>query len=311
MVKRIAKILAVLAFCSLVVTFREVIVSAGSIASSADPAFLGLSIVGLFIYRVFNATGWGKVANALGGQVGLVDGASVWLKTESFRWLPGSVWGYCSRALLGQQLGLNRQQASLSLTLELSLTLGAWIGTALIFSLISSVSIFPSGLVNLIATLGITGIFGLSLMPVLYKTSAKVRRHVKELITLKDFEIKPLVLLEVLIFYSVLCCFNGFCFFLICSSLGITSLSIGQALAANSQAFLIGLFALIAPGGIGVREGSLAAILSSYTSVETALAAALLWRGTQLLVELICLLVVFAEIALKSRFQEKEGYLRC
>jgi len=144
---------------------------------------------------------------------------------------------------------------------------------------------------------------GLTAATIIYRFSDKARRICQKLLALRNLKFKPWALVEVLILYSLLCLFNGFCFFLVCSSLGISSLTISQAVAANSQAFLIGLFTFVAPGGLGVREGSLAAILSISTSVEIALAAAILWRAVQLSVELVCLIIVFTG----SRIQDHRG----
>ena len=216
---------------------------------------------------------------------------------------------------MGKQLGLNKQQASLSLTLELSLTLAAWLSTALLFSIISNSSMLPSGATESIVLILLLGLAGLVLATLVYYFSPKARGVCQELLALKTFDFKLIALVEVFLLYTGLCIFNGFCFYLVCSSLGIDSLSPAQAIAANSQAFLIGLFALVAPGGLGVREGSLTAILSTYTTVETALAAALLWRGVQLLVELLCLILVFigyqANSALSSLSLGGGSYSKC
>jgi len=308
MLKNVAKIAGLAAASYFLVSFRDIITSASDILVSANPTLLLASIIGMLGYRALNATGWGRIANALGGRIRLLDGAVVWLKSEAFRWLPGSVWGYCSRALMGQKLGLTKQQSSVSLSLELFLTLAAWTGTALVFSLATSSTLLSHSSLETVLAIGLAGFAGISLAIVVYSFSEKARRICHELIAIRNFKLKPWALIEVLTLYSILCLFNGFCFFLVCSSLGISSLTIGQAVAANSQAFLIGLFTFVAPGGLGVREGSLTAILSINTSLEIALAAALLWRLVQLSVELICLIFVFTSSAIK---RGKGEFSRC
>ncbi len=61
--------------------------------------------------------------------------------------------------------------------------------------------------------------------------------------------------------------------------------SVAVALAANSIAWLAGLFALFAPGGLVVREATIAVLLCGLMPPEQAVTVALAWRAVQVAAE--------------------------
>jgi hypothetical protein len=85
---------------------------------------VGLALCAL--YRVLNAFGWSLVIRSLGGRLPALGSARIWLVSETLRWLPGSVWGLFSRAAQARRAGVPALAASLSLPLELLLTITAW-----------------------------------------------------------------------------------------------------------------------------------------------------------------------------------------
>ena len=58
-------------------------------------------------------------------------------------------------------------------------------------------------------------------------------------------------------------------------------------LAASAASLIIGLLAVFAPAGLGVREGVGVAILSQIVPLETAVVACVLWRFTQVIMDLV------------------------
>ena len=86
-----------------------------------------------------------------------------------------------------------------------------------------------------------------------------------------------------------MCALNGiaFCFVLNAVTAG-SSIPWLVVIAANAVAWLVGFFAIFAPGGLVVREGTLALILSPWLPAEQAIAAAIVWRLVQIAAELMC-----------------------
>jgi len=259
-----------------------------------DIFVLFLAFIFCLVYRVINTFGWTSILNSLGGNLSFLNGASIWLYTESFRWLPGSVWGYLSRTHEAVQTGVGKKRAVASVSFELVLTVLAWIVTALVAGLFSEelyamIKPFIASRKTLLFSF-VAFLFSL----VLILKSKKIRTKLDKLSASACFFKENVeAFLRTLVLYICLCFFNGVCFYLICQSLSLSQVSLVFAVASNALAFLIGLFAMFAPGGIGVREGGFVLFLAPTIGFENALVAALLWRFVQVSVEILCATVVF------------------
>ena len=101
--------------------------------------------------------------------------------------------------------------------------------------------------------------------------------------------------LACLLIYVVLAVINGISCYAVIRSLSPTSdVPILAAVAANSLAWLVGLFAVMAPGGLVVREATLALQLGLWMPMGEAVFVAIVWRFVQLAVELVCVTAAFA-----------------
>jgi uncharacterized membrane protein YbhN (UPF0104 family) len=89
-------------------------------------------------------------------------------------------------------------------------------------------------------------------------------------------------LIQVLAFYVLMAGLNGLTFWqVVRATPGGDHCPVSVILAANSIAWVIGLFALSAPGGLVVREASLVVLLSGWLPAEQAVTVALAWRAVQ------------------------------
>jgi uncharacterized membrane protein YbhN (UPF0104 family) len=61
----------------------------------------------------------------------------------------------------------------------------------------------------------------------------------------------------------------------------------------NAVGWLVGFFAFFAPTGIGVREGSVGALLAVVVPLDAAVVGVIIWRVVQILVELAWLAACF------------------
>ena len=100
--------------------------------------WLTTALVLCLVYRLLNAGVWTCILASLGHRVPYFKGMRVWLTSESLRWLPGSIWGFCSRVDGARSLGVPATIASLSLPVELIVTIGSW-------SIVAVVSLYSSG----------------------------------------------------------------------------------------------------------------------------------------------------------------------
>ncbi len=205
---------------------KDMFSGSATYVASANRALLFLSLGSLLAYRLVNAAGWSFIVRALGGSIDLHFGIKTWLSSEALRWLPGSVWGFVSRAYQGQKAGLSKKKAAASLPIEVILTLLAWIFTAAWTSLLCGQASFILELVysNFLEFTGIFLVAVILLCVMMKRSSGNLERKI---ISLKDGllnlkqEISISSLVKILAFYTALCIFNGICFYITTQALGL------------------------------------------------------------------------------------------
>lgn len=261
---------------------------------------LAIIFVHALIYRVVNASAWAFIVRALHWNIGIVRGLTLWLVSESCRWLPGSVWSMFSRVHLASKEGLSLTAASITVNVELFLTLLAW-GLCAAIGIIWSGSyhvitpylsqlrwIIPAILIGTIVL--ITGIF--MVRRILQRGGSWADKIKKLLNHLQEaYHRRPRygMLGGILVFYLTLCLYNGYIFWLILQALGL-EISIADACLANALGWVLGFLAIMAPGGIGVREAVIVALLAGNAPVQALALAAVIWRLIQVASELACLI---------------------
>ena len=266
---------------------------------AVGPMLLAFSFC--LVHRVVNAHGWTMVVGALGFPLRTVQGARIWLASEACRWLPGSVWSYGSRGLLATKAGVSPVAAAVSLLWELILTVLAW-GVVATVGILFWAGPVPQPIIKVyesivahpwstaFATLAvITVVVGLGSKAVGNRLTrlAAAGRNVGRLQT------DGPALFGVLWFYIVMAAFNGLIFWqVVRATPGGERCPLSVVMAANSVAWLIGLFALFAPGGLVVREASISLLLSGWMPPEQAISVALAWRAVQIVAEIAGCLVI-------------------
>lgn len=256
-----------------------------------------LAIAGLTVYQWLNAGTWKDVFSGLGKEVSRSATTRVWIQSESMKWLPGGIWGYGSRVVNARKLGASMPTASAALALELSLTVLAWglialwiLPTAIGQDLATRALALASQSVVLTASaMAIAVVTGLVLfsMPRVRAAFGKIlRRFIPSMDGLK---LQPRSLVRALVSYLGLCLFNGTLLWLV--TLAVPGLSVPWAavIGIGGVAWLAGFFAIGIPGGIGVREAALAGLLAWHGQMESAVAAAVVFRAAQVAAELIAL----------------------
>jgi hypothetical protein len=248
-----------------------------------------------FAYRLLNAGGWAWVLKALGAPLPFLTALRIWLISESLRWLPGSIWSFCTRVDSAREAGVPTLIAGLSLPVELGLTVISW--TAL-----AAGCLVPSGLAyrlvaphsgNAVAISVACAIVLLStgLALCFLRRTPAVRSSFAKMKALLGLRPDILLLLKTGFFYSALNGMNGVGFWILLAGLGYQSqVDLPTAIGANAAGWLAGFFALGVPGGIGFREGCTALVLSSLMPWQEATFAAFIWRLLQVCTEFATLI---------------------
>ena len=251
---------------------------------------LGLCV----LHRLVNSLGWTMVLWAMGRPLPARTGARIWLASEAFRWLPGSVWAYGSRGVLAARAGIPPAVAAASLIWELLITVLAWASVAALALGCWAGPIPPAieaagrSLVDRpwMSTLGVAAA---ALVAVLVGSKAlgrKLSRLSESGASFRRFRVDGPGFLRVYSFHLAMVLANGGIFWLVLRAApGGDRCTVAVALAANSIAWLAGLFAVFAPGGLVVREATIAVLLSGAMPPEQAFTVALAWRAVQVAAE--------------------------
>jgi glycosyltransferase 2 family protein len=245
-------------------------------------------------YWFFNAGVWSRILESLGYPLPYLVGVRAWLTSESLRWLPGGVWKFASRVVAAQNLGIPLAIASLSLPIELAAAVVSWVLVAIGGILLSGLAgrfvaaystwILPGG--------GVAGC-GLLILclawPVLARQKwirARLEQFGKVLKAKPNFR----ALLKAELLYILLNIFHGIGLWLMLAGMGYQhTVSPAAAVGANAVGWLVGFFAMVIPGGMGVRETAIAFLLSPVMPWQEAALAAVLWRVLQIAAELVSL----------------------
>jgi hypothetical protein len=246
------------------------------------------------IYRLLNAGGWAWVLKALGAPLPFLTALRIWLISESLRWLPGSIWGFCSRVDSARQAGVPALTASLSLPVELGITVASWAAVAV-------GCLLPSGLayrlvephLDIAVSIGAAcaaGIIVAGLTAWFLRRWEVLRKGFARMKVLLGLRPDAILLVKTGLFYTVLNGLNGVGLWILLVGLGYQNqVDLPAAIGANAIGWLAGFFAIGVPGGIGVREGCTALVLSSLMPWQEATLAAFIWRLLQVCIEVATL----------------------
>jgi phosphatidyl-myo-inositol dimannoside synthase len=257
--------------------------------------WLMMALALCLVYRLLNAGIWTWILGSLGHRVPYFRGMRVWLTSESLRWLPGSIWGFCSRVDGARTLGVPATIASISLPVELVVTIASW-------SIVAVVSLYSSGVGGHLLTSGAhwlpavcaTAIAGPILVSLAWPVLARqswFRTGLERAQALCKLRFNRGLLVRSALFYTTLNAINGLGFWLILTGMDYGhNVSPALAICVNAIGWLIGFFAIGVPGGIGVREAGAALLLIPVMPWQEAVLAGVLWRVVQIAAELASLL---------------------
>lgn len=263
------------------------------------------------LYRLVNPLGWVAVLRGFGHRVHAAAATNIWLMAESRRWLPGGVWGYTSRAVRSQELGVSKSVASASMLVELVVTLLAAVvvsifGLALHYDAVGTMvheaftQYFSWNGVILAPT------FGAAMIGACYSFRGKLAEKFQslnekwQLLDLSQVSFRRLAV--ALGYFVLMACLNGAVNLVMLRTCTDVQIPVTAIIAATAAAWVIGYLAFFSPGGLFVREGALAMLLMPWIPYETAFTLAILSRVAQLLAEVICM-----GVPLLSRYNLQEA----
>jgi glycosyltransferase 2 family protein len=252
-----------------------------------QPGYLGLAL-GLTIAMYFvQATGWMWLMRYLGVRLTLRQCLAGFVTSFLPRYIPGSVWGYVSRsAWLQQTYGVNYATSSLGSFLEL----GFFLVTTGLITVLATAVLQP----HLLAWAALAALA--LLLGTWFALPQVIRLYVRRL-NLTSTSPPPAI--DEKWAWAVVGLFIVF-WLLYGASISATAVALGQAptqliwlTMAAAQSWLVGLLVVFVPAGLGVRETTLAGLLTGQTTMtlQAAASTAVLSRFSLLMAEIVWLIV--------------------
>jgi uncharacterized membrane protein YbhN (UPF0104 family) len=257
------------------------------VMSPAWPQLI-LAVVLMFVAQAGSGLLWGRVLAALGEKLSAVELLQIHFICQTGKYLPGKIMLMVGKAVLAVQQGRSRGVAGASVVYEMALFVISGGLAALLFAAFASADVVarhrPAVLVLCAVALAMLHPFVL-------------QRFVTAVEKLTGSPLEGLVLpyrrlLSLLVIYVTPWLLGALAFFLFIDSLAPVELAQLPDLAAIfALSSLVGIVALFAPAGVGVREAAMSAMLSAYMPVAASIAVALAFRVALVTVDVIALLI--------------------
>ncbi|MFN0150992.1 MAG: lysylphosphatidylglycerol synthase domain-containing protein [bacterium] len=258
--------------------------SVRSVPWSFEPARLILSFALLGVYYALLVWIWCLLMRQLGQAVSFRTALPIWLGPQLGKYIPGKVWSTIGRLVLAERAGLDSIRVSVSLVIEVAIILvsGLLVAAGAI-AFAGDVVIPGKPLIIGMIPVGLAVVHPRFFLPLVHWVMRRLHRPDIEF-QWSAWEQYRLVLL-----YVVSWILYGGAFYALIDSLhipiGHSANTTGAFLAtlmfvlgANALAWTIGFLAFLTPGGLGVREASLAFFLKQLMPAAVATLVALMAR---------------------------------
>jgi hypothetical protein len=236
-----------------------------------DPPLLIISVVLLLASLLVVPEGWVVIARALGSNLRRRVLRGTWFTSQLGRYIPGKIWLFIGRAGALRSGGISSLRAASAPILELLHTVASAGLVAFLALLLAGGPKLNSTLWTILLASGIL----LLLLPFL--------RPVQKLAYSLRFggtERNPVGLdlgdsSKVLIVYASVWILRGLALWVWLRSLGLGDQNLSLCMAAVPLSWMAGYAAFFVPGGMGVREAAIVALLADGTSAGPLLLAVL------------------------------------
>jgi uncharacterized membrane protein YbhN (UPF0104 family) len=220
---------------------------------------------------VMQVESWRRILAGWGQRLGFRAAARVWSLANLGRYVPGKVWSVAGLVVLAQQAGVEAGPAAASAFVLQAISLGT--GVAVVAA-VAPASAPPLRL----AAAGLAAVLTIAVL-VWPRTARRIGRLVNDTAPLEP--LRPLAVLTAAVLTVLSWGTYGAAFWMLTRGLvPDTPLPLTAAIGAFTLGYILGVLALFAPGGVGVRElvliGLLAPFLGSGGAVAVSVASRLL-----------------------------------
>lgn len=264
-----------------------------------NPLKLVAAFIMLLVNFVFFVRGWQQTVRTLGGEIAFTRAFWVMAASQTAKYVPGGIWFALGRIQLGKRDDLPAAIIGMSLVVETALTF--LVGIVLLMG-----AVFATRQTTVVNTLLIIIVFVFFLVvlypPVLRWGINILLRVCKRPAMTVAMTYSSLLRLSTYFFGLWIAQIIGY-FFLIGSFHPVDLGMFGQLIVVYILSWMAGFIAIFAPGGLGVREGTMSWLLSAHMPIGLAIAVSFLSRIWITIFEV----VVFFIGLLVMRTAKREG----
>jgi len=252
-------------------------------------SYLFLSFPVLFVFFFLRVYAWQVILKKMKIALPLRTCLKVSFLSMMGKFLPGKVWTVLGKIYLSDKEGVPKTEAFTSVAIEIVLEIVASIFFFFLylFSLMEQPLLSP----KVLYLLGVVLIGGLVFLhPLVFYTvlNSLLRALKKETVSAA---IKYRDIIQIFLFYIIIVLVQGVAFYLFVNALLYVPFQNLVGLTASfAVAGALGTLSFFAPSGLGVREGVLALLLSTYVISPVAVLISLLARIWVTLAEVTCAL---------------------
>jgi glycosyltransferase 2 family protein len=241
-----------------------------------QPLLLVASFVLLLVFHLpLYGYAWKLILHALGGELPLGKSIAIFSVAQIGKYAPGKVWFTLGRMSMAKNEGIPEDRTMVSVVVELAFSLlaaTALFGLAVL--LIPRAQIPPAVyLLFLLAPLSLVAVYPPILNWIIRFALARLKRPVFEL------RMSYPRILRILVLYVLDWALQGACCFVLINSFYPMPLSrLPVLLGGYAMSWMLGFLVLIAPAGLGIREGVYTIILRTVMPEPIAIVSALVTR---------------------------------
>ena len=251
---------------------------------SVVPGWIAAATFMVFLTYVMQVESWRRILAGWGQRLGFGAAARTWSVANLGRYVPGKVWSVAGLVVLAQRAGVSAGPAAASAFVIQAVSLGSGIAVVAAATPHSA----PPLRLALAGVAAAVTILGLVWRP----TAVALGRLVSAVTPLEPITLSAVVAAAVLTMLSWVT-YGAALWMLARGLIPQASLPLSTAIGAFTLGYVLGLLALFAPGGVGVRElvliGLLAPFLGSGAAVAVSVASRVLLTLTEALAALVTL----------------------
>lgn len=306
--KIIGTIAMIISFVFIVRTFIKMDIDLSAISSGYQIIIIFLLASVMMLNLFLSSYSWKIIVEFFENKkVAFLPIMDVYSKSNIAKYLPGNVFQFAGRNVLGKTLEISQFSITAATILEIMFLFGTGLLIVVVFfinslsrviKLISEREIYRN---TFFAVLAI-GIILAALVFILIKKKPMYIEITKRIIS-KEF---IFIFIKLLVLYSLGFLIMGCVYYVVFKIILDTTLSFGVVISAAIISWVVGFAVPGAPGGMGIREAVMLLLLGSFASRDMVALGAVVFRLISIIGDVLSFVVDLFIIKIRKRRIERE-----